>query len=189
MESNTSVPVQRVDKVNAARRQLATGLELWFGDGDPLSIHTLIAAAHGILADLCRAQGIPDKLLDSDLVKDEFTKQWRAAVRKPANFLKHADDDPEGELEFSPILNDLRPMYCIWCLEALGVKPASTIEHAYMIRVGLEYPKMLKEDMFARTGGTPEDAARLRAMSRSQYLEVHRTAVRFGKAGFSLKVV
>jgi hypothetical protein len=38
-----------ITKLDAARRQLETAITLWFHDADPISVHTLVMAAHGIL--------------------------------------------------------------------------------------------------------------------------------------------
>jgi hypothetical protein len=179
---------ERVDKLTGGRRVLNAALNLWFADGDPLAVHTLAAASHGVLADLCRHRGISDKLFDSALVKEEHRKLWIKKVRGPANFLKHADEDPVSELEFNPVLNDLRMMFCLWCLRELGA-PQNTLEHAFAVRIGLEYPHFLSEDMFQGTGATDRDVAELRALTRAKFLEVHHTASRFAKAGFNIKVV
>jgi hypothetical protein len=56
-----------VTKLDAAKRQLRTALRLWFDDGDPVSIHTLLAAAHEIIHTLYRRKGLRDLLFDSDL--------------------------------------------------------------------------------------------------------------------------
>jgi len=38
-----------ISKLDAARRQLATAITLWFEDRDPVSIHTLVFAAYEII--------------------------------------------------------------------------------------------------------------------------------------------
>jgi hypothetical protein len=46
-----------VTKLDAARRQLKTAIKLWFEDGDPVAIHTLIVAAYEIIDILAGAKG------------------------------------------------------------------------------------------------------------------------------------
>jgi hypothetical protein len=89
-----------VTKLDATRRQLKAAIRLWFEDGDPVVIHTLIAAAYEILDTLAQRQGVADLLFAPDIVKDEYRTQWVRSVKSPANFFKHADRDPEGVLEF-----------------------------------------------------------------------------------------
>ena len=63
----------KVNKLEAARRQIGTAIELWFSGGDPISIHTLIGAASQILCDLLKHQGLPDFLRQPD-----HPMEWRA---------------------------------------------------------------------------------------------------------------
>ena len=41
-----------ISKLDAACRQLDCAIELWFADGDPVSIHTLACASHQIIHDI-----------------------------------------------------------------------------------------------------------------------------------------
>ncbi len=94
----------RISKLDAARRQLDAALLLYFNDGDPIAVHTLAAATHGILRDLAQKSGshtlIERSLLHS--VGEDLTMQAMGATRAVQNFLKHADRDPDAVLEFSP---------------------------------------------------------------------------------------
>jgi hypothetical protein len=69
-----------------ARRQLRTAIRLWFDDGDPVSIHTLAAAAYEILHTLARRKGAEDLLFDAHLIKDEYRSIWVKALRSHAVF-------------------------------------------------------------------------------------------------------
>ena len=42
----------KISKLDAAKRHLETAIRLYFNYGDPIAIHTLACAAHGILSDL-----------------------------------------------------------------------------------------------------------------------------------------
>ena len=35
------------------------------------------------------------------MIKDEYRKQWIKVIKKPMNFFKHADNDPEEALELA----------------------------------------------------------------------------------------
>jgi hypothetical protein len=90
-----------VSKMEVARRQLATAIRLWFEDADPVSIHTLAAAAYEIIHVVSRTRKrTHDLLFDSALIKDEYRAQWNNAIKKPANFFKHANKDANETLEF-----------------------------------------------------------------------------------------
>lgn len=95
-------------KREAARRQIKTAIELFFADGDPVSVYSLTANGWEIVDLLCTRAGIdsvsnqtrehagPEK----DLKRDYINSPYR-------NFFKHADRDPDGVLEgFNDKLND-----------------------------------------------------------------------------------
>jgi len=82
-----------VTKISAAERQLQCAVELFFADGDAVAVHTLVCASHGIIRDICRAQGKGELLTDFLENKGDRGEQIRAALRRPANYFKHADKD------------------------------------------------------------------------------------------------
>lgn len=84
--------IERIDKLEAARRQLDCAIRLYFDGEDSLSIHTLAYAAFRILFDLYprhRGDGFAE-----DLNKLIENFGWKSFTRVP-NFLKHAEKDPD----------------------------------------------------------------------------------------------
>lgn len=109
-----------VSKIDAADRQLRQVIRLFFQRADAVAIHTLAAAAYQILIDLCEHKGIERELEDSAILNKLGVKEdVLAAVRKPQNFFKHADRDPEGYVRFNPMLSaclilyDVQYLYCL----------------------------------------------------------------------------
>jgi hypothetical protein len=97
----------RVTKLEAARRQLVTGIELLFNEADPVSAHTLVGAASVVLADLAQHH-FPGENWDSlaqQANRLEAKKYWQV-LRATQNFLKHARDDVDKTHEFNPIDTD-----------------------------------------------------------------------------------
>lgn len=110
----------RVDKIDAARRQLEVASELYFADGDILAVHTLAAAGHEILRDLNKrrmalvgeppappfynisVKDIPSALAKLGIGKAESPKLLVDACNEAENFLKHADRDWGATLEIRP---------------------------------------------------------------------------------------
>ena len=95
-----------ITKLEAARRQLETALSLYLQEGDPVSIHTLAAAAHEVLTQISRKSesGVP-MLYDfvRSHVKEEHRKDFTNTVHKAQNFFKHADRD------HNEVLKDYNP--------------------------------------------------------------------------------
>jgi hypothetical protein len=97
----------KIGKLDAARRQLETAILLYFNSADPVSIHTLAAAAQGILQHLGSHESSP-MLLERSLaqIPKELADEIRTSIRKPQNFFKHADQDPDEVIEFAPALTE-----------------------------------------------------------------------------------
>lgn len=94
-----------IGKLEAARRQLETAVTLYFNDKDAVSIHTLTAAAHNVLADLRAKQGkgaaeTMRALLEAH-VKEESKKFLMDRFHEAENFFKHADRDSDKQLLFN----------------------------------------------------------------------------------------
>jgi hypothetical protein len=107
-----------VTKLDAAKRQLRTAIELWFHDGDPVSIHALAYAAHeiihelflraghtGLLFDLDPGSSVPKHIDASPEELKKLRSEFPKYLKRDANFFKHADRDPDDTLEFSPDVN------------------------------------------------------------------------------------
>jgi len=92
--------VTLLSKFDVAERQLNQAIRLFFGEGDPVSIHTLTEAAAQILYDIRHKFGANSKLRDFDIIKPEFKKEWLASLFSSKNFFKHANRDPDELHEF-----------------------------------------------------------------------------------------
>ena len=92
---DTEAKTITISKLDAARRQLRTAMTLWFGEGDPVSIHTLANAAYEVIHVISKKRNKyrHDLLFDSDLIKDEYRGEFNKLIKKPGNFFKHAKDD------------------------------------------------------------------------------------------------
>jgi hypothetical protein len=97
-----------ISKLEAAKRNLAAGVRLFFERGDPVAIHTLAAAAQGVIRDIARSRGLEHTsiLHDNPLVPPEQQKEWIRALNAARNFFKHADKDPDDQLEFNEDTNE-----------------------------------------------------------------------------------
>lgn len=87
---------EKISKVDAARRQLDTAIDLYFNDADALSCFTLAYAGLKVLLDIYphhQEDGFA-KQIDEILGKEG----WRH-LSGVGNFLKHADREPDGVLQ------------------------------------------------------------------------------------------
>jgi hypothetical protein len=94
----------KVSKLDAAKRQLETAIRLYFFDGDPVSIHTLTAAAYNVLRDITKRKGAEPVIFKGqvfDYVKPEHHEMFRAKISEAENFFKHADRDHEATVDLT----------------------------------------------------------------------------------------
>ena len=81
----------QVSKLDAACRQLESAIELFFADRDPVSIHTLAAAAYNLLADVCKATGARAPLRERTVlpfVKEDKVKFFERKLPRGGEFLQ-----------------------------------------------------------------------------------------------------
>jgi hypothetical protein len=94
-----------LNKLDVAGRQLQTAIYFSFQYADPISIHTLTAAAYNILRDICGKTGMPQVLIKGlliDLVRQEKKKEFISLLNKAENFFKHADRNHKDTITFNP---------------------------------------------------------------------------------------
>ncbi|WP_081576655.1 hypothetical protein [Acidithiobacillus thiooxidans] len=98
-----------IEKLDAARRNLAAAVRLFFEHGDPIAIHTLAAAAQGLVRDVAKYRGLEHTsiLHDHPNIPSEARKEWIKILNEPRNFFKHANKDPNGTLEFDESANEV----------------------------------------------------------------------------------
>lgn len=150
----------KITKLEAAIRQLKEVIMMHFERKDPVAIHTVASAASMILFNLAEYKKVESIIRNSTLLKPEMKKEWNAALNKPQNFFKHADKDPDGEIEFDPYLTELFILESCLTAEQLMGKPMieTTI---YIIWFALKYPTKIFKDSYIElikaNGITKED--------------------------------
>lgn len=102
-------PELQISKLDAARRQLESAVRLYFKEGDPVSIHTLTAAAYQLLSDISAQRGGTLMLKDlvTQWVRPDAVDEARRRLNEAQNFFKHADRDADEILAFKPAQTEL----------------------------------------------------------------------------------
>lgn len=95
---------QIIGKLEAAKRQLAVAIRLFFEKADPIAVHTLAAAAYHVLHDLSKGKGLIGFVKGNPNVREKKRSEWEQILNRTQNFFKHADRDPTGKFEFEPEL-------------------------------------------------------------------------------------
>jgi hypothetical protein len=135
-----------VSKLDAARRQLSTAINLWFGSDDPVSIHTLAYAAYEIIHAVSKKRnpGRRDLLFDSLVIKHEYRRDFNVLMKEPANFFKHAKDDVDATIEFKPIITELFTMYSILGVSLCGER-FNKSESIFLTWIYIHKPHLLTD--------------------------------------------
>lgn len=181
---NTTITVT---KIEAARRQLRTAIELWFSDADPISIHTLSAASYQIIHDLNKNNNGPDLLLDTKRVKDEYRREFVNEVKNASNFLKHADKGKMGlakTFDFNPKSNDHFITFATIGLTYLGENLGAE-EIAFERWQVFENPDLMTDAgkaLFEQTF-TIDNIETIRALPKHKFLETFRLLFRQSVGG------
>lgn len=87
----------KINKSEAARRQVDAAIRMLYSAEDPVGIHTLAMAGFQILRDLAsqRDDSYMEKVIGLMIKPDKKEAFW-GAMNSFSNFLKHADRDPDG---------------------------------------------------------------------------------------------
>ncbi len=170
-----------ISKLDAARRQLATAITLWFEDRDPVSIHTLVFAAYEIIHAVSKQRNPArrDLLFNSQLIEDEHRVEYVKFVKEHGNFFKHALNDGNAVIEFRPVLSQMFFLMAILGVELCG-EQKNAEESAFMWWQYIDKPDWLTESGRKLLEDTvpSENVAYLRTRPKSEFLQafkiVHR---------------
>jgi hypothetical protein len=182
----TETPPLKINKLDAAQRQLRTAITLWFTNGDPVSTHALAFAAYEVLHTVSKKRNKyrHDLLFDSDFIKDEYRSDWCIRLKKEAYFFKHADRDPDAEIEFDPEVSWGFLLYATFARELCG-EPPSEKESAFLWLLQIHDPGMLTEKghKFMMDHVQVEVRDYLRTIPKSQFFEAWYEARRVARLG------
>ena len=146
-----------LSKFDVVQRQLTTAINLYFEDGDPVSIHTLSLAAYNVLRDLSNDEDwMPINLKGAkgkanvqaaltgplyDYIREDKRKWMRDLLTQPENFFKHADRDPGAVLTFHPMATEAFIWEAVVVFEKLTGKLPSLFR-CYRTWFQLTYPEV-----------------------------------------------
>jgi hypothetical protein len=101
------MPKITLNKMDTARRQIDAAVRMTFAGEDPVAIHSVASAGNRIVRDLSAKRGdIESYLRFTDWIKTGYEKQFWKAFNASANFIKHADDDPDAIFELDDEASD-----------------------------------------------------------------------------------
>ena len=137
----------QLTKFEAATRQLNAAIHFLFEGRDSVPVYTLANAAGRILSDLVEHQA-PGQSWRSNTVKsmpDVPAKEIYAIINRTPNFLKHADQDPNGiEIFEDEEIDDFIYMATLECGEMLN-RELSIEMQAFQVWYMAAHPERIGE--------------------------------------------
>ena len=139
----------KVNKSEAARRQLDSAIRMLFQNEDPIGIHTLCMAAFRLLRDLAKKRG--DSYIHKiikDMVKPGMENKFWSVLQGPANFFKHADKDADAILDdVDDEANDIAMLLACHYYQDLFHQQLTPEMKVLVIWVRVRHPNYILEDL------------------------------------------
>ena len=167
----------KVTKLEAAQRQVNAAIRMLFDGYDAVAVHTVTAAAHQIVRDICRhRKDVESYLRFTDWIAPDHEKEFWGHVNRTANFLKHADKDSEATHEFEDKVAEFQLLFCCVWLRDLGAADSFEVK-TYLIWLALCRPNILKASKEGHFGELilPADVS---TWPRGQQLELGRNVLK-----------
>lgn len=171
----------KVNKAEAAERQLVMAIDLWFHDRDILAVHTLASASYQILRKLHKHRqtgyvGARDALVALGQSRAEQV-EIADVLNHAANYLKHADRDADDLLDYNPDMTFFLLAECCQSLKSLnGRYPPES--NAVMVWLAVVYKKVFKKrhPIFEEAEGPIEELTKDGMPSKLEMFELARAA-------------
>src|SRR6266496_1265418 len=146
-----------VSKPSAARSQLETAIQLWFADGDAVSIHTLAVAAHDCLNALSKLKGKPSLAEQWLKTQPRKIREW---AREPQNFFKHGQRYPKRQLHYVPFYAEMLIQDAALSYEFVFGRMTPLME-VFMFRFVLSNPTSFRGDLALLKSSRMEKGSKL----------------------------
>jgi hypothetical protein len=140
----------RINKLDAARRQINAAIRMTFEGEDPVAIHSVIAAGHRIIRDICEQRGdIESYLRFTDWIAPGYEREFWHAMNASANFIKHADKDPDEIHELDDEASDYMIVFATKWYRDLG-NSISTEMNVFATWWAVQHPNVLKGEILTQ---------------------------------------
>jgi hypothetical protein len=137
---------ESLSKLDAATRQLHLAIDLYFREVDPLGVHTLVGAAHGLLTHLIvHKRRRKDAVAQTSHIQPDRIRFVSRMVTEAKNLLKLADLDQENILQFDSNWTDFLLLEAI----ALHIELTGDVSRPnsfFLLWVSAKYPDVLSLD-------------------------------------------
>jgi hypothetical protein len=170
----------KINKLDAARRQLRTAITLWFNGGDPVSAHALAYAAHDIVHAVSKKRNPTREalLFDAKFIREDRRNEFNIWLKRHANFFKHAEYDADSVIEFHPPLTELFILATVRGFSLCGENLEDDETLAFMLWFQIHKPHLLSNE-----GGVllinqipPQWLPDIRLIAKHEFLQAYKIA-------------
>ena len=173
----------RINKPEAARRQIEAAIRLLFSGEDPIAVHSLAAAGFRIVRDLAHAgeKGEIHRIF-KNMIKPGMEGEFWKGINRAANFLKHAEADPDDILEgVQEEVNDSALVMACMYYQDLGYHLTPTMT-ALVTWYSVMHPEFILDNAPLKTIIPKELTQSLQASTRSEQLKMGRLVLEQAKS-------
>jgi hypothetical protein len=89
----------KISKLEGARRLIHTSTRMIYDNEDAVAVNLLVQSADQVLSDLIKYRKLEDIVWNSPIINQQHKVELQNVFRKASNFVKHADRNPNDELE------------------------------------------------------------------------------------------
>jgi hypothetical protein len=161
-----------INKIDAARQQIDAAIRMTFGEEDPVAIHSVVAAAHRIVRNICERRGDIESYFGfTDWIAHGYEREFWNQLNATADFLKHADGDADDIHELDDDVTDFLIVITSKWYKDLG-NSLSPEMRAFAGWWALQHPDVLNPNALAAAGvDVPAAANTISQLSRQQRLK------------------
>ncbi len=165
----------KITKLQAAKRQINTGIQMLFRNYDPVAIHTVAMAGFRILRDLAKQKGL-EHPIDSMIRPGKEKEFWRRG-NSFANFFKHADNDPDEVSDgFWEEANDSVLLIAATYYDLLGCQQTEEMQALATWYMAL-HPDVLSQDVNPAVQALVLASGEMRSLAREEQLKIGLTVL------------
>jgi hypothetical protein len=137
--------IVRVNKQQAALSQLTAAIVIWFQGGDPVSIHTLAAAAHDCFYWMVKHMG--KKSILREWMSPQ-SKRFQKRIAEAQKFFKHGHQWLKKRVKYPVLYGELLMFDSVICYGMIfGASMTPVVLRLYGVRFALENADILGREL------------------------------------------
>lgn len=165
-ELNDEIVAINASKMEIAKIQIESAIEMLFEGHHPIAVHTVAQAGLQIVKDLARVKELP-ALMNLEKADSDFWKKANIAFKDSAELFPGINQE----------INDVSIYFAIHLFSALEGRPTPAM-HSFSVGVLMKFPQIAFEKV---AGLTPEIIETAKKLSREEFLRYGSISIQNGR--------